>query len=82
MNNLLANGCNLEKRKTKRSSKNRDIAIRKVSNFIVDLEEDEVQMRNQKKTNLRRLSKLQKQIGDDSCLFRDGRIWKDEEKCL
>lgn len=53
-----------------------------MSNFIVDLEEDEVEMRNEKKINLRRLSKLERQIGDDSCLFRDGKIWKDEEKCL
>lgn len=70
------------KKLTKNSPKVREIAMRKVNNFLADLEEDELTLKNEKKSHLRSLSKLEKEIDDEGSILRDGSIWKDDEKCI
>lgn len=57
----------------------KDVAIRKVNNFIQDLEEDEVCLKYEKKKHLWGLDELKKHIEQED-IYQDLRIWRDEEK--
>lgn len=65
--------CLFIKRATKRSFNNKDIGKRKVTSFILDIEEDEVGISNNKKTKMKLFRE------NDFCLFEYGRIWGDKE---